>query len=273
MIELDRLRVFLEEDVPAGDVTSETLIPADMSSKAMITSGGDGVLAGAEEAAWLFADGGLKVTQLKQDGDPLAAGDEVMVVEGPLREILLRERVCLNIMMFMSGTATETSKVLSACRAVNPQVNVAATRKTLPGLRDLQKKAVRLGGGESHRESLSHHILVKDNHIQAVGGMENALRALREAPETIIEVEAETSEEALAAAAAGVDIILLDNMSPEEAGRCYRTIKESHPQVLVEISGGIGPVEAPSYAASADRISMGHLTHSAPSLQFSLHLH
>ncbi len=269
---MDGLRAFLEEDVPNGDVTSETLIPATAVSKAVVTSGGDGILAGAEEAAWLFADGGLEVRSIKHDGDPVSAGDEVMHIEGSLREMMLRERVCLNIMMFMSGTATETNRVLKACRAVNPRVSVAATRKTLPGLRALQKKAVRLAGGESHRDSLSHHILVKDNHIEAVGGMENALQALKSAPATIIEVEAETEQEALAAAAAGVDIVLLDNMTPAEAGICYRSIKGAYPNVLVEVSGGIGPENAPAYAEFADRISMGHLTHSAPSLQFSLHI-
>ncbi len=269
---MDELRAFLEEDAPTGDVTSEALIPTTATSKAVVTSGGDGILAGAEEAAWLFADGGLEVTFIKKDGDSVSAGDEVLVIEGSLREIMLRERVCLNIMMFMSGTATETSKVLKACHAVNPHVSVAATRKTLPGLRALQKKAVRLAGGESHRESLSHHILVKDNHIQAVGGMDNALRALKTAPKTIIEVEAETEQEAMAAAASGVDIVLLDNMSPAEAGVCYRSIKDSYPQVIVEVSGGIGPENASAYAECADRISMGCLTHSAPSLQFSLHL-
>ena len=269
---VDGLRAFLEEDAPAGDVTSDVLIPPATTSKAIVTSGGDGILAGAEEAAWLFTDGGLEVRFVKNDGDHVSAGDEVMVVEGPLREIMLRERVSLNIMMFMSGTATETSKVLAACHAVNPHVSVAATRKTLPGLRGLQKKAVRLAGGESHRDTLSHHILVKDNHIQAVGGMDNALRALKDAPSTIIEVEAETEHDALSAAAAGVDVVLLDNMSPAEAGICYRSIKESYPHVLVEVSGGIGPEDAPVYAKCADRISLGYLTHSAPSLQFSLHL-
>ncbi len=269
---MERLRLFLEEDAPAGDVTSELLVPAGAEARATVSSGAPGVLAGAEEAAWLFRDGGLEVIAVMKDGSHLAAGDEVMRVEGDLRQILLRERTCLNIMMMMSGVATVTREVLEGCRAVNPAVTVAATRKTLPGLRALQKKAVELGGGEPHRMSLSDHIMVKDNHIDAAGGMDKALALLEgRGPGTVV-VEAEDLAAALAAASWGADVVLLDNMSPAEARRCYLRIKEEHPGVMVEASGGIGPAEAPLYAAAADRVSMGFLTHSAPSLQFSLHL-
>lgn len=270
---MKRLRGFLAEDVPAGDVTSEALIPSDATARASVTSGGDGVLAGAEEAAWLFQDGGLDVEMDMSDGDMVSKDDVVMRVAGDLRQIMLRERTCLNIMMVMSGTATETAKVLRSCRSMNPMVTVAATRKTLPGLRWLQKKAVVLGGGEPHRETLSQHIFVKDNHIQAAGGMSSALKALKGHDNGPVEVEAETLEDALTAARWGADIILLDNMDPAESRNCYNSIKEIDPGIKVEVSGGIGPEEAPLYANSADRISMGHLTHSAPSLQFSLHIH
>ncbi len=269
---MEGLRRFLEEDAPAGDVTSELLVPEGAQARAVLSSGNAGVLAGAEEAAWLFRDGGLEVGLLLVDGSQLAAGDEVMKVEGDLRQILLRERTCLNIMMMMSGVATVTRDVLERCRAVNPAVTLAATRKTLPGLRSLQKKAVSLGGGEPHRMSLSDHIMVKDNHIDAAGGMNKALGLLKgRRPGTVV-VEAEELAAALAAASWGADVVMLDNMTPEEARRSYRRIKEEHPYVMVEASGGIGPEEAPAYADAADRVSMGFLTHSAPSLQFSLHL-
>lgn len=270
---MERLREFLAEDAPDGDVTSEALIPSDATARASITSGAEGILAGAEEAAWLFQDGGLEVELEMQDGDSVSKDDIVMWVVGDLRQIMLRERTCLNIMMLMSGTATETSRVLKSCRSMNPTVTVAATRKTFPGLRWLQKKAVALGGGEPHRETLSHHVFVKDNHIQAAGGMASALTALKGHRDGPVEVEAETHEDAMIAARWGADVILLDNMDPAESRNCYNSIKEISPDTKVEVSGGIGPEEAPLYANSADRISMGHLTHSAPSLQFSLHIH
>lgn len=269
---MERLRDFLVEDAPAGDVTSEALVPEGIDASASVTSGGKGILAGAEEAAWLFRDGGLEAEVLIPDGGRLSPGDAVMRVAGDLRQILLRERTCLNIMMVMSGTATETSLILDSCRKANPSIKLAATRKTLPGLRRLQKKAVTLGGGEPHRDTLSHHILVKDNHIQAAGGMAKVLELLEDHRDGMIEIEAENIEEALLVARWGADVVMLDNMSPAEAEHCYLRVKEINPDIIVEVSGGIGPAEAPLYANSADRISMGHLTHSSPPLQFSLHL-
>ncbi|HIJ00569.1 MAG TPA: carboxylating nicotinate-nucleotide diphosphorylase [Candidatus Methanomethylophilaceae archaeon] len=269
---MEYLRAFLEEDIAGGDITSELLVPQGKQAEALITAGFGGIMAGGEEAEWLFNEGDLNVNRLKQDGERLTAGDEVRRIKGDLRQILLRERTCLNIMMIMSGVATETDRVLVACRLRNPAVTIAATRKTFPGLRALQKKAVRLGGGEPHRNGLGDGILVKDNHIQAVGGMEEVLRLLRFAPSGMeVEIEAENMDDALLAASVA-DIVMLDNMSPMEAERCYKAIKESYPHVLVEVSGGIGPEEAPLYAKAADRISMGYITHSAPSLQFSLHI-
>lgn len=269
---MSRMREFLAEDVGDGDITSEILI-GDRDGKAHVTAGADCVLAGLEEAAEVFRHLGLNVTVLAKDGERVSAGQEILVVRGSLKEILKGERLALNFLMHMSGIATATRGVLDECRKRNSAVHIAATRKTTPGFRVFEKKAVRLGGGDPHRARLDDGILIKDNHLSIVGSITEAVtRAKSYSFAKKVEVEVEDLKGAEEAARAGADIIMLDNMTPEQAEVCYRSIKKIDKRTVVEISGGVTPETAAAYAANADIISMGWITHSAPAMQFSLHV-
>jgi len=268
----DRLREYISEDVGEGDITSNTLI-GDQTGKAHITANEGCVLAGLEEAAAVFSEIGLVPVLKAKDGQKVAAGQEVLVIEGRLKDILLGERVALNFLMRMSGIATETSKVIEECRKRSPRVSISATRKTTPGFRYYEKKAVRLGGGDPHRYGLDDGILIKDNHLSIVGSVTEAVRKAKEFSFTKkVEVEVEDLAQAEEAARAGADIIMLDNMDPDLAQRCYKAIKKIDPRAIVEVSGGVTPETAPLYANCADIISMGWITHSARAVQFSLHV-
>ena len=195
----------------------------------------------------------------------------MLSVEGDLKAILAGERVALNLVMRMSGIATATSDVLSACRARNPAVIVAATRKTTPGFRRYEKKAVVLGGGDPHRFGLYDAVLIKDNHLAVVGSITAAVKAGKGASFTKkVEIEVTSLEGAEEAARAGADIILLDNMSPGDAQTCCKAIKRIDRRIVVEASGGITPQTAPDYAAAVDVISLGWLTHSVKAADLSL---
>jgi len=267
---VERLRKFLEEDLGSGDITSELLVP-DVDGRAVITCEAAAVLAGLEEAATLFEDGDLDITIFHEDGARLKPGDAVLEIEGPLAEILVRERTALNLLMRMTGIATMTDAALESCRSSNPDIRIAATRKTTPGFRFFEKKAVILGGGDPHRYGLYDHILIKDNHLKACGGVAAAMEIMRDAPFTYkVEIEVENMEDAVLAAKMGADIILLDNMHPEEALKVRKAVKDISPRILIEVSGNIRLDNVARYAAAADIISMGSLTHSAPAVHFSL---
>jgi nicotinate-nucleotide pyrophosphorylase (carboxylating) len=194
-------------------------------------------------------------------------------LSGPLRQVLRGERVALNFLMRMSGIATMTRSLVEECQKVNSTVRIAATRKTTPGFRFYEKKAVRLGGGDPHRTRLDDGILIKDNHLTVVGSVTEAVtRAKTLSFSKKVEVEVETREQAEEAARAGADIIMLDNMSVTEAQHAFEAIKRIDKRVMVEVSGGITPQNAVSYARYADVISMGYITHSARAIQFSLHI-
>lgn len=269
---MSRMRAFLAEDVGDGDITSEILI-GDQDGKAHVTAGETCVLAGLEEAIEVFHQLGLEVTSLAKDGDRLEAGQEVMVIQGALKQILKGERLALNFLMRMSGIATATRGIVDECRQRNSNVHIAATRKTTPGFRAFEKKAVRLGGGDPHRARLDDGILIKDNHLSIVGSITEAVtRAKSYSFAKKVEVEVEDLKGAMEAAKAGADIIMLDNMVPEQAEACYRAIKKEDKRIIVEVSGGVTPDTAVNYAMYADIISMGWITHSAPAVQFSLHI-
>jgi nicotinate-nucleotide pyrophosphorylase (carboxylating) len=267
----DRLRRliqgYLEEDVGAGDVTSEAIL-GDEEGTGVIRAEGEGVLAGLEEASLAFRLCGSRPRPAAADGQRIGPGTEVLEVVGRAADILRAERTALNLLMRMSGIATATRAAVDACRAVNPAVRVAATRKTAPGSRLLDKKAVALGGGWTHRWGLHDAVLIKENHLAFVGLEEAVRRALRTHRE--VEVEVTSLEAGLRAAAAGARRVMLDNFPPEEAGRTYDALKESHPEVEVEVSGNITPETVSRYAAKADILSMGCLTHSVTALPFSL---
>ena len=269
---MSRISEFLAEDVGDGDITSEILI-GDQEGKAHVTAGGACVLAGLEEAVEVFCHLGLDVTVLAKDGERVKAGQEVLVVRGALKQILKGERLALNFLMHMSGIATVTRNVLDECRQRNSAVHIAATRKTTPGFRVFEKKAVRLGGGDPHRARLDDGILIKDNHLSIVGSITEAVtRARSYSFAKKVEVEVEDLKGAEEAAKAGADIIMLDNMTPEQVEHCYRAIKKIDKRIVVEVSGGVTPETAANYAMYADIISMGWITHSAPAIQFSLHV-
>jgi nicotinate-nucleotide pyrophosphorylase (carboxylating) len=261
---------YLREDVGDGDITTLALIGGEVGA-ARIRANENGVVAGLEQAMEVFRHLGLKVTPLARDGEAVSAGANILSVEGPLRSILTGERLALNFLMRMSGIATATSEVVNACRERNPEIIVAATRKTTPGFRHFEKRAVVLGGGDPHRNRLDDAILIKDNHLAVVGSITEAVRRTRKASFTKkVEVEVENQDEAEEAAKAGADVILLDNMAPREAGRCAEAIRRIDRRIVVEASGGIAPENAPDFAEAVDVISLGWLTHSARAMQYSL---
>jgi len=265
---------WLREDAPYGDITSELLIPPDLEGYGEIISRGKYVLCGIHHVAEVFAGCGVEFTPLFHDGDDVEEGDAVAGLRGNIRAMLLRERLALNILGHMTGIATATRRAVEIAERYG--VRVAATRKTTPGLRALEKYAVSVGGGDTHRLTLSDHVLIKDNHIRAVGSLERALSCARNRSFVRkVEVEVETVEDALAAARMGADILMLDNFTPEMVRRTLDALKEEglKERVIVEVSGGITMENLEEYASlRPDVISMGCLTHSVRVADFSLEL-
>ena len=271
-VPLSRLLGFVDEDAPSGDLTSSALAPLGRC-RAEIRAGGAGVIAGAEEAAALFSHFGIAVTPGIPDGEACGAGSLVMALEGDAARILLVERTALNLLSRMSGIATATRALVELAGRVSPSVRVAATRKTCPGMRALDKKAVVLGGGEAHRSTLSDAVLIKDNHLKLVPLEEAVRRALAAVPQGRVEVEVTGGGEAVRAAKAGAHVIMFDNMDPGSIREAVRELGERglRQQVLLEASGGIGEGNLAEYASlGLDRISVGALTHSARALDISL---
>jgi nicotinate-nucleotide pyrophosphorylase (carboxylating) len=273
MIDPDKLIGFLHEDAPYGDITSEALVPADLRAKAAILAKEPCVIAGLEEAAFIFTYLGAVIVAAVEDGEAVAAGTIVMTIEGPARAILQAERPALNLIGRMSGIATATRAAAECARAVNPAVRVAPTRKTAPGLRALDKKAAMIGGGEPHRFSLSDMFLIKDNHLALVGIEEAVRRAKAFSRYHKIEVEAESTEDAVLAARAGADLVLLDNMTPAGVAETVEALRIAglKDRVAIEVSGRVTAETLPAYAgAGADIISMGALTHTVRNIDVGL---
>ncbi len=272
MIPIEDLLGFVREDAPWGDVTSEAVVP-DVACRAVVRAKGRGVVAGLLEARTLFEHFGVTVRERSADGRAVVPGTVLLELDGPARAILLVERTALNIIGRMSGIATRTREAVEAVRAVSPDVRVAATRKTAPGLRMLDKKAVILGGGDPHRYSLSDMVLIKDNHLALVPLPEAIRRAKKESLYRAVEVEVETVEDAITAAGAGADIILLDNMTPDAVRETVRALagRGLRDRLTLEVSGGIGDDDLAGYAAAGvDIISMGALTHTVRNFDVSL---
>ena len=274
MVVLDYLLQFIKEDAPSGDVTSAAIIP-DITCNAVIRAEQEGIIAGLEEASTLFSHFGVSVIHLAKDGDAVCQNDSLLLLNGDAKKILLVERTALNIIGRMSGIATQTRKIVDIVSAVNPCCRVAATRKTCPGFRILDKKAVKIGGGDPHRMNLSDGILIKDNHLALVPIGIAIQAAKMDTTYKKIEVEVETPENALSAAKAGADIIMLDNMSPGQITRTIRVLKSEglRDRVIIELSGGIDESSLPRYAAlDVDVISLGVLTHSVRNLSVNLEI-
>jgi len=264
------LDMALSEDIGTGDITSATTIPAGTSAHAVLLAKADGVLAGMPIVAEVMAmvDPGLVVHPLLADGTPITRGEHLAEISGPARSLLTAERTALNFLQRMSGIATTTAKYVEA--VAGTAARIVDTRKTVPGHRVLDKYAVRVGGGHNHRFNLSDGVLIKDNHIAALGGVAEAVRAARErAPHTLkIEVEAVNREMVQHALDAGADIILLDNMTLEEMRACVELVAG---HALTEASGGVTLDSVRAIAeCGVDLISVGALTHSVKALDISL---
>ncbi len=268
---MNRYQEFLKEDIRSGDITSELVVPAGEKAKAKITCKERCVLAGISDAAEVFKELGAKVTMQVEDGRHAERGDVVLEIEGEARALLAGERVALNLIMRMSGIATQTDLLVHKCQRINPKVRIAATRKTTPGFREFEKKAVKLGGGDPHRYGLDDAILIKDNHIAIAGGIkETLLRAKRGSFTKKIEIEVQSPSDAKLAVENGADIVMLDNFAPEAAISTAANLRKINPSILIEVSGGIRPDNAEDYAPAADIISLGSLTHSYRSIDFSM---
>ncbi len=267
----------LEEDLlPLGDLTA-ALVRAATTARLAVVARQPGVVAGQRCAEQAFAgvDRRIELDWRIPDGVAVAPGDAVAMVAGPLRSILSAERTALNFLCHLSGVATATRRFVDAVAAVDPAVRVLDTRKTTPGLRALEKAAVRAGGGHNHRASLSDAVLVKDNHLGGLGIAEAVARARRLWPGRLVEIECDRREQVEEACRAGAGAVLLDNMTPEEAAECAALARRVSPggTVLVEVSGGIDLASAPRYAAAGvDLISVGALTHSVVALDLGLDL-
>ena len=265
------VRAALLEDLGrAGDITTDAVVPAEATVEAVIAARQPGVLAGLDAALLAFEllDAALRIERLRTDGDRISRGETVAHINGRARGVLGAERTALNLLSRMSGVATATRALADAIAGY--KAKIVCTRKTTPGLRTLEKEAVRLGGGANHRFGLDDAMLIKDNHIALAGGLRQALeRARRHAGHLVkIELEVDTLDQLDEALEIGVDAVLLDNMTPEILRRAVAMVDG---RAVTEASGRITLETAPAIAATGvDLISSGWITHSAPILDLGL---
>ncbi len=261
---------FIEEDLGRGDITTEGVFRGE-KARGVIRAKEGGVLAGVEFAFRVFQLlGEVRLISAKRDGEEFSKGDEILVVEGPAHVLLMGERVALNLLQRLSGIATLTRDFAKALEGTN--IRLLDTRKTTPGMRYFEKYAVRVGGGLNHRYALYDMVLIKDNHKVVAGGIREAVKRVREriSPVYKIEVEVESLQELEEALQCGVDMVLLDNFSPDEVKRAVELAKG---RVMVEVSGNINLRNIRYYAVEGvDFISSGALTHSARWLDLSMRL-
>jgi len=274
----DILKQMVYEDVGFEDITTNALIPEDMESHARIIAKEKGIIAGVHAVNELFDEFNLKTSIFKKDGDKIKKNDIIMEIGGNTRLILSLERTALNLLMRMSGIATLTFNTLKDIRKVNEDIILACTRKTTPGLQFFEKNAIKTGGGDTHRFRLDDCVLIKDNHIEVVRDIEEAIvRARNNVSFTKkIEIEVQTLDDALGAAKTGADIVMLDNMSPDEIENVLSSLKSTglRNKVIIEASGGIKPENISEYAKTGvDIISAGFLTHSAKALDMNLEIY
>jgi len=265
------VRLALEEDAPFGDITSEACVDERVRVNAVLVAKAPGVVAGTEFAREAFEQCGARCHVLIEDGRKVKPGDTILrVVDSPARAVLRAERVALNFLGHLSGAATATAQLVAAVDGTG--AIILDTRKTTPGMRAAEKAAVRAGGGHNHRLSLSHGILIKENHIRAAGGVRTAVQralAARTSPEMWLEVEVTDLNELREALDAGAKMVLLDNMSEEMMRQAVEIAHEAG--ALVEASGNITLSNVRRVAETGvDFISVGYITHSAPWLDLSL---
>jgi nicotinate-nucleotide pyrophosphorylase (carboxylating) len=281
--ESEAIRAALREDAADRDVTSRTLVPAGASGRAVIRAKADGVAAGIRHACFVFEAlrGGVRAGVLVEDGTRVAAGTDLVRLEGPLRDLLAGERVAVNLIQRMSGIATLTAKFVDAVKGT--RARILATRKTAPGLRAFDLAAVRAGGGDVHRASLAERVLVKENHLRAARAAGTArtmadVVALfaRANPGVPVGVEAVDLDELSAALVPGVEVVLLDNFTPERTAEAVRLRDAAFPSgggPALESSGGVTLANVRRFAETGvERISVGAITHSAPALDVSMEI-
>lgn len=266
----DLLRRALNEDLGQGDVTSEAIFSPDHSSRGFLLAKQEFMLAGGEVFARVFEllDARVGVNFSRRDGEAVKQGERFADLAGPTRSILSGERIALNFLQHLSGIATEARRYVEACG--DSGAMIVDTRKTTPGLRMLEKYAVTVGGGQNHRFGLNSMILIKDNHIRAAGGISPAVRLVRAKSSPFLKIEVETEDllQVREALAAGVDVIMLDNMPTERIAEAVRVINW---QALVEVSGKVTYEQIETLAGlGVDIISSGALTHSVKAVDISL---
>ena len=266
---------FLQEDISNGDITSELFIDPNSISDAQILSRESGLLSGRKELTQIFDHFKIKSDWSFQDGEYFDSNTQIVKLNGLSKSLLLSERVSLNLLGHMSGIATSTNHAVTITKKISPNTNISATRKTLPGLRKYEKYSVIVGGGLPHRYDLNEMILIKDNHNKLITNLKESVNTARDKIDSNkkIELEVDSLESALNAVDLDVDIILLDNMTPEDISKFILKLKQISEPPLTEASGGINFSNLESYASTqVDIISMGALTHSSKSIDFSLQI-
>ncbi len=260
---------YLEEDLGFGDLTTRLCVKDDRTVEALIEAKDDFVLSGVTEITFFFESHGVDVKSNFTSGNIVKKGDVLLELKGKASTILGIERTALNILMRMCGIATKVRKM----KNLAGDTVIACTRKTTPGFRYFEKKAVEDGGGDPHRMALDDMVLIKDNHISLAGGLKEAIQRAKKASfSKKIDVEVTDVEGAITASKIGADIIMLDNMSPTTVEKAYKKIKEIDEKIIVEISGGIDEYNVQDYAEYADVISSGSLTHSVKAADVSLNI-
>jgi nicotinate-nucleotide pyrophosphorylase (carboxylating) len=268
---------FLREDIGRGDITSNSVLKPNLlaSSTILCKDSEQAVVAGLREVGIVFDLCKCSCTALVDEGSMVSRGNEVMRIKGRARDILKAERTALNLLMRMSGIATETKKFVEVVKKISKDIEIAGTRKTAPGLRSFDKKAIKIGGGRTHRNSLDEMVLIKDNHLVLTGSIGESISSAKKLVGNNIKVECEVTDlqSAIEAINFGADVIMLDNFSPHEVENATKVLKELglRQKCLLEISGGISLANVSQFAKSnPDIISVGSLTHSVKSVDFSL---
>ena len=273
----DALRRFLAEDIGHGDITTDAIVDPAAKAIGHVVCKERAVIAGLSESILLLKLVGCEGKSKVGDGQEVHAGTIILEVNGSGSALLRVERVLLNVLSHMSGVATATAELVSITKKSGSSARIASTRKTLPGLRYFEKRAVELGGGDTHRLRLDDAVLIKDNHLKLAGSITESVRKAKAKVSFTkkIEVEATSPDQAVEAALAGADIVLLDNMTPQEVKKSVNLLeaKKLRKNLLVEVSGGITRENLASYVKTGvDVISVGSITHSSKAIDMSLEL-
>ncbi len=271
----EKIRKFLEEDVGQGDITTFLTIPSGTIVEAEIIAKESGVIAGIEEALAFLESFDFQVDTLVSDGSKVSKKATILSIVGDARTLLSIERTLLNLLTRMSGIATATNRLIEKVRRASYKTRIACTRKVAPGLSYFDKRAVMVGGGDTHRLHLDDLVIIKGNHLAVVGDVGKAVKKVRDAVSFSkkIEIEVSRDEEALEAAKAGADIIMLDNFSPQQIMKTIALLEKKglRGKILIEASGGVNEQNVLEFAATGvDILSLGELTHSVKALDMGL---